>query len=191
MVAVAAETTALDDATRSLSAVAPTWVSALDSGEADSARKALSAFVALLSHARTGNGDQALLQVETQLWVREVTHLIRLVDNVAAFRWYDDNPGADIDRFLAAVFCRHCGRGGWGAALAGAASNQLDDRVKKAWKLSLANSDRFRAFLHAAGEADATPEKVAWLDPVTLEVLWKRPDHHEECVPVLTTDQPT
>ncbi|MGI8309342.1 DEAD/DEAH box helicase [Saccharopolyspora hattusasensis] len=188
VVAAAAEPTTFDHALRSLGAVAPTWVSALDGGEADSARRALSTFVALLSHARTGNGDQALLQVETQLWVREVTHLIRSVDNVPTFLWYDDNPGAEMDRFLAAVFCRHCGRGGWGAALAGAAGNQLDDRVKKAWKLSVAKSDRFRAFLHAAGEADATPEKVAWLDPVTLEVLWKQPDHHEECVPVVTTE---
>ncbi|MGW0894355.1 DEAD/DEAH box helicase [Saccharopolyspora sp. NPDC002578] len=175
----------VDDVLRSLTTVAPTWANSLETEDAQRARIGLAAFIALLSHARTGTSSP-LLHVETQLWVREVTHLVRTLTSVPTFQWYDDHPGAHEETVLSAVYCRHCGRGGWGAALAGPTGGQLDDRIPNAWKMSAVRSDRFRVYLHAPGEADADENSVAWLDPATLEVRGRR--HPEETLlPVVTT----
>ena len=84
---------------------------------------ALSRFVWLLSYARRGHGPNArpLLSVEVQLWVREVSRVLRLVSEQPSFRWRDSAaatqdeqespppPGAE----LPAVYCRRCGMSGW------------------------------------------------------------------------------
>ncbi len=82
--------------------------------------KAVVLFLALLSWARRPGGTP-LLTIEAQLWVREVSRLLRAVDLTPAFRWSDDPgtgalyPGAAPDhrQFAPAVYCRACGRTGW------------------------------------------------------------------------------
>ncbi len=100
--------------------------------------RALGRFLWLLSLARRRQGDRLrpLFSVEVQLWVREVSRLLRTVDTAPGFRWLDSaaidadapdqiastdelDPDAafPVDELvtaeLPAVYCRRCGMAGW------------------------------------------------------------------------------
>ncbi|MGI5324453.1 DEAD/DEAH box helicase [Actinomadura nitritigenes] len=90
------------------------------------ASMALARFIALISEARDPDSDdpeRPFLLVETHLWVRAVSRLLRLVDDVAAFAWMGEMPVLEADSnfdpygktLLPAIYCRHCGRSGWAA----------------------------------------------------------------------------
>src|SRR4051812_39187509 len=78
------------------------------------ARTAVCAYLALLSHARDDNG-RALLTVDVQLWLREVSRVLRRLDVAPRFEWFEGHNQLQ-GHALAALYCRHCGRSGWGAA---------------------------------------------------------------------------
>ncbi|OHV34839.1 DEAD/DEAH box helicase [Pseudofrankia sp. EUN1h] len=147
------------------------------------------ALLGLLSAARAdaargdaaGDAGRRLLGVDAQLWIREVTRVDRRVGAVPAFRWSDDGAHADAELFLPALYCRHCGRSGWGAlrSVLGRSVEVSDASIRKA---SRAGDQRFRAFLHAPGEAasladdDAAPvEGLLWLDVASLQLLGTPP----------------
>ncbi|MFI1309970.1 DEAD/DEAH box helicase [Streptomyces albidoflavus] len=99
------------------------------------AAEALARFVALISVARDpgapGGRDRPLLLVETHLWVRSLSRVLRFVAPEPVFSWTDADraastsvaPAARADRDhavaragrLPSVYCRHCGRSGWSA----------------------------------------------------------------------------
>ncbi|HEU5026824.1 MAG TPA: DEAD/DEAH box helicase [Spirillospora sp.] len=100
------------------------WGTAIRLSPAQAAA-ALARFVALLSEARDpDDADRPFLHVETHLWVRSVTRLLRAVGPRPGFGWYGEAPppldtestvtGAGRE-LLPAVYCRHCGRSGWAA----------------------------------------------------------------------------
>lgn len=163
--------------------VAPGWANARDG----SAERALGEFLALLSRARAGGG-RPLLQVEIQLWVREVSRVDRATTTVPEFRWDLDGPRTDVDqRYLPAVYCRHCGRSGWGSARRSRES-ELETRTHTIRQQSVRKSGRFRALIHAPGEEQAEDlAPLSWLDPITLELTAQRPGAERECLPVLVT----
>lgn len=116
------------------------------------AEEFLSHVIALLSHIRARHGREALT-VETHLWIREMSRVDAAVDTVPRFRWSDDGIDQSNDMFLPAVYCRHCGRSGWGAVLAPTGMDlELDD--SKIREARLANNPRFRTLISAAAEAD-------------------------------------
>ncbi|WP_433472783.1 DEAD/DEAH box helicase [Spirillospora sp. CA-142024] len=89
------------------------------------AATALARFVALLSEARDpDDASRPFLHVETHLWVRSVTRLLRAVGPRPGFAWFGEAPPPmDAETTLTgggretlpAVYCRHCGRSGWAA----------------------------------------------------------------------------
>ncbi|WP_021594076.1 DEAD/DEAH box helicase [Actinomadura welshii] len=89
------------------------------------AATALARFVALLSEARDPeDAGRPFLHIETHLWVRSVTRLLRAVGPRPGFAWYGEAPPPlDAEttvtgggrEMLPAVYCRHCGRSGWAA----------------------------------------------------------------------------
>ncbi|GAA4241776.1 DEAD/DEAH box helicase [Actinomadura meridiana] len=88
------------------------------------AAAALARFVALLSEARhPDDADRPFLHIETHLWVRSVTRLLRAVGPRPGFGWYGEAPPLDTEttvtgggrEMLPTVYCRHCGRSGWAA----------------------------------------------------------------------------
>ncbi|WP_045879109.1 DEAD/DEAH box helicase [Pseudofrankia sp. DC12] len=142
------------------------------------------ALLGLLSAARAdavGVAGRRLLGVDAQLWVREVTRVDRRVAAVPAFRWSDDGAHADPELYLPALYCRHCGRSGWGAlrSVLGRNIEASDASIRKAAR---AADQRFRALLHAPGEAatlandDAAPvEGLLWLDLASLQLVGRPP----------------
>ncbi len=160
--------------------VAPRWV-----GQREEAERAISAFLALLSYARSG--ERPLLQVDLQLWVREISRVDRQVAPVPEFRWGMDGPRTDVDdRYLPAIYCRHCGRSGWGAARR-SRDVVIESRTQHIRQQSVRKTGRFRALIHAPGEQRAEDlQPLHWLDPITLELVSQKPAN-DDCLPVLET----
>lgn len=107
---------------------------------------------AMLSHVRAGTG-RAALGVDVHLWIRELSRVDRVVRAATDYRWSDDGTSAEDDElFLPAVYCRHCGRSGWGARLAptGSALDVTDEAIRAD---HAAGASRFRALISAPAEA--------------------------------------
>lgn len=153
--------------------------------------------VALLSHIRVEAG-RAALGVDVHLWIRELSRVDRAVRASAAYRWSDDGAAADeSELYLPAVFCRHCGRSGWGARLAptGSALDVTDEAIRAD---HAAGAARFRALISAPAEAHVAEsvEGLRWFHLDHRELLHTAPDAEDpdlvngRVLPVLTLAGP-
>jgi DEAD/DEAH box helicase domain-containing protein len=75
----------------------------------------LQSFLALVAHARVNEDGmmRPFLTCQVQLWVREISRLMREVNTEPRFFWRDDVPLSSERRGLPAYFCRECGHTGW------------------------------------------------------------------------------
>lgn len=138
----------------------------------------LTHLLAAISHVRAVCGDAGLaaLNVDLHLWVREVTRLDRAASSAVRYLWSDDGAlelddvedAHDGERRPAypAIYCRNCGRSGWGVSLA-ATGSDLDTDQTMTRRLHVTKEGRFRALLHAQAEDD----RVAQGDGVEVEEL--------------------
>lgn len=149
----------------------PAGLSATESYQARAGRRAvfMTAILGALSHIRYLCG-RAALSVDVHLWMRALTRIDRLADQTVRFTWADDGllevPETD-DPFgvngrpqFPAIYCRHCGRSGWGAQLAPTGTDlAVDDADIRRDHAS--GEGRFRALLFAPAEAalDADPAR--------------------------------
>lgn len=123
----------------------------------EDAAEFLSHVIALYSHVRAQT-DRSALSVETHLWVRELSRIEAAIDMTHTYRWGDDGVVEDDEEeatriYLPAIFCRHCGKNGWGAMMA-PTETELDldpDRIRMA---SLKNDSAFRPLMYAFNEAE-------------------------------------
>lgn len=168
--------------------------------------KALAWFVALISvsrNARTDAAGQAKLTpdgvplttevfaVEVQVWVREVSRLLRRIDPAPRFRWLD-GPTTDTDAELPSVYCRVCGRSGWAAAASekpappGCAGALLHRKAGPAYQAALSRSDAFRTML----AADPREADVRWLSAETGQLHLADDEGHTRMA-VIVMEDPT
>lgn len=143
----------------------------------------LSHFISLLSHVRAIQG-RAALSVEVHMWIRELSRIDRLVHGDSKFRWSDDGIQQDDELYQPALYCRHCGRSGWGVMLGPTGSDlDLDDSKIRLNKMT--GNGRFRALMYAPNEADKvelhsadTPdvEGLRWFDAKNRQILAEAPD---------------
>ncbi|MGO2096761.1 MAG: DEAD/DEAH box helicase, partial [Candidatus Microbacterium stercoravium] len=138
-------------------------------------RTFLTRVFAMLSHVRARVG-RAALSIDLNLWVRELTRIDRAASPIVRFSWSDDGPSDGLlddgaAAMFPAIYCRHCGRSGWGVELAPTGADlSADDESIRRNHASRETRSRFRALLHAPGEAESaeagTPVTgLAWLDP--------------------------
>ena len=131
--------------------------------------------------------DRDMPSTETHLWIRELSRIDRDVSTATHFRWSDDGTvlGQTTDDgtepevvALPAVYCRRCGRSGWGVQLA-STGNNLSENNDSIRRTHAAHDGRFRALLSApregasavdTGEATAS---LRWFDTVNRCL-----DHH-------------
>jgi ATP-dependent helicase YprA (DUF1998 family) len=134
----------------------------LDPRAAEAARVFLLYLAAALSHVRATVGRDAAT-VDLHLWVRELTRIDRVAASTAKYLWGDDGAlmvAESHDPFgwegrpaFPAVYCRHCGRSGWGVGLAPTGTDlDADDTAIR--RNHAAREGRFRALLYAPLEAD-------------------------------------
>lgn len=122
----------------------------------------ISNVVSALSHVRAIAGRDAL-SVDLHLWVRELTRIDRIATGSPSFLWGDDGEVELTDQTDAfdargsdsfpAVYCRHCGRSGWGVSLA-PVGYDLDSNDETIRTKHAAREGRFRALMYAPNEAD-------------------------------------
>src|SRR5699024_8539324 len=116
------------------------------------------ALLAVLSHerAREAAPRNSFPNLEAHLWLREITRVDRAVTTAPAFRW-SDALEEDEDLALPAIYCRHCGRSGWGATTR-AVGDDLDLRPDTIRKDAAERTGRFRALLLDVTTTDEDPE---------------------------------
>jgi replicative superfamily II helicase len=172
---------------------APSW-GAVAQQDLPRVEEALARYLALLSVARRANPDggkpSPLFAVEVQIWVREVSRLLRMVAAESRFRWFDSaasEPEQDIEEVeperhvpeLPAAYCRHCGRAGWMAFVSELDGSLVFDPTL-IYRASAQQPARVRALLRASpAELDARH-----LDPATRRL---QPQAGEGTIPVLAT----
>ncbi|MDF2467662.1 MAG: box helicase [Rhodococcus erythropolis] len=132
---------------------------------------------AMLSHVRAEAG-RAALGVDVHLWIRELSRVDRAVRAATEYRWSDDGALADdSELYLPAVYCRHCGRSGWGARLAptGTALDVTDEAIRAD---HAAGASRFRALISAPAEAQVSGgvDGLRWFHLDHRELLDTTPD---------------
>nr|WP_227993825.1 DEAD/DEAH box helicase [Pseudactinotalea sp. HY160] len=158
----------------------------------------LGAVFSVLSHLRATCGRGAP-SVDVHLWVRELSRIDRTIGGEGAlFRWGDDGVPAGsedaVTHAFPALYCRHCGRSGWGVLLAGTGTS-LDPTDATIRREHLGRNDRFRALLHAPGEVAAAERgrplaNLRWLDATERRLSIDPPERAAIeaglAVPVLT-----
>jgi len=141
-----------------------------NSSKPSEVQEALLKFLALLSVARIDDGQGNLLplvNVQVQLWVRELTRMIRQVGEEPEFAWWADGP-EDSGTYLPAAHCRVCGRSGW-VANSTELGESMSGEAVAVWRSSARASTRSktRTMLLATGGED----NVKHLDIETLELM--------------------
>ncbi|MEV4705736.1 DEAD/DEAH box helicase [Actinoplanes sp. NPDC049316] len=149
--------------------------------EPEQAEALLSQVLAMLGHVRKVVGRDAM-SVDVHLWVRELTRIDRAAAATARFRWSDDGPAVAGDEAeearpsFPAIFCRHCGRSGWGIGLAPVGDSLApdDEGIRRQ---HAAREGRFRPLLYAPAEAaarsgdEAPDEGLVWFAVRSRELL--------------------
>ncbi|MEV3961192.1 hypothetical protein AB0M34_09880 [Nocardia sp. NPDC050193] len=132
---------------------------------------------AALSHLRAEIGRSAL-NVDVHLWIRELSRIDRELSASTRFRWADDGDteGGDTE-YASALFCRHCGRSGWGVRLP-PTGYALDPDQSSVRAQHLSNSARIRALISAPVEAQLEPPvpDLRWLRIEDREIGDEPPD---------------
>ncbi|MGH3164576.1 MAG: hypothetical protein ACRDN0_01620, partial [Trebonia sp.] len=137
----------------------------------------LTHLAAALSHVRVACG-RAALSADLHLWVRELTRIDRVASSTARYLWSDDGELAGVpdlgtteleQRSFPAIYCRHCGRSGWGVGLAPVGST-LDTDDTGIRRNKAAREGRFRALLYAPNEAEHAPPPGAPAAPDGVSV---------------------
>ena len=154
----------------------------------DAVGVALAKYVQLLSVARRQGWKpegHPLFSIEVQLWIREVSRVLRSVERDASFRWRDsaapdDDDDAAASPFeLPATFCRNCGHSGWMAVQSEMGDTYLTT-VSSIYEASLKNSPTQRVLLRCS---ENDPE-AQWYDPAQRRIVT---DQSEWTVPVHVT----
>lgn len=144
------------------------------------------ALLAALSHVRAQSARNALPNIEAHLWVREVSRVDRSTSPVPSFAWSDDRSTADGSH-LPAIYCRFCGRSGWGVALSGTDTLIVDPRRIR--EENVRRSGRFRALISAPGlhtQQDSERSQLRYLDPEHRRLDLEPPaDDDVDSLPVL------
>ncbi|MGY1709132.1 DEAD/DEAH box helicase [Geodermatophilus sp. SYSU D00758] len=169
-------------------------------------RECVVALLAAFSHVRSEVGRDAA-SVDLHLWVRELTRIDRTASGTPRYHWSDDGDLESLDieeatsteqgPALPALFCRHCGRSGWGVILAPTGSD-LDTDDLTIRRRRFQRDQRFRPLIHAPAEGDwaqmpdAPPvEGLMWFAVRERRLLATLPDDELELrsgrvLPVLT-----
>jgi DEAD/DEAH box helicase domain-containing protein len=131
------------------------------------------------------NSGQALLSIQVQLWIRELSGIVRDIAPEPAFRWRQPGPTRDNDGTLSLPLwhCRECGGSGW---LARKPDNreEFNPDASKIFEAYF-SGDKNIWFLNtdveehrAVEEYQATEFRRGWLDPKTLTWRDKEAEGH-------------
>jgi len=138
------------------------------------------------SQRKVGSRVMPLLQVQVQLWIREVRRLLRVVGDEHGFVWGDEHPENGERPALPMYYCRECGHSGWLTQWAKfGLSDELVVDYSKVAQASLSRSEDvlyLHQDQHAAGDDDS-PLLQRFFDTKTRR-LEAKSDGEAHLVPV-------
>jgi len=74
----------------------------------------INSLLALISEAKVGTGKKfPFLYLQIQIWIRELSGVLRLLGDEPKFTWKDSVGGRYDPKSLPSYFCRECGSSGW------------------------------------------------------------------------------
>ncbi|WP_032399100.1 DEAD/DEAH box helicase [Rhodococcoides fascians] len=132
-------------------------------------QEALLKFLALMSVAKVRDergSVRPMINIQVQLWVRELTRMLRSLSLEPEFDWWHDGMPED-GKYLPAAHCRVCGRSGW-VANTTELGDSLGEEPVSIWRDSarMGSRSKTRALL-LAGESEPG---VRFLNPETMEL---------------------
>ncbi len=189
LTAVGTRSRSWTDALQAIVAFAPNWGRSLSLGDGAGVEHALTQYLHLLSVARREQGgtSRPLFTIEVQLWIREVTRLLRTVDPDPSFRWRDSAVELDEEELAAgrhelpAAFCRRCGMSGW-MAIQQETTDTLNVNSQAIYQASMSRSPLARTLLR--GHPDDSD--IRWYSPSRRRLIDDF-DDGDDLVPVLVT----
>jgi len=114
----------------------------------------IDSFLALVAYARSNADGRVapLLTLQVQLWIREMTRLMRAVGPKPDFFWRDDHPEQSDRLGLPAYICRECGHSGW-VAFRHDGDKHLTDDVERIYRAYFDRS-QFMCYVHPGTRPD-------------------------------------
>jgi len=125
----------------------------------------ISSILALIAEAktRTPAGDEYLelpfLYLQVQLWVRELSGVLRRFSPEPEFTWRDKQAVTSEGKALPAYFCRECGASGW-LAVKHDNRNQFEDEVNDVYSKYFSNHKNI-FFVNTATDGHKPVEEYA------------------------------
>ncbi len=160
------------------------WDTQFEGFSAEDRHRTLQSFLALVSYAkrRVGEKDEPFLACQVQLWVREMSRLVRAVVAQPAFFWRDETPLGSPPKGLPAVYCRECGHTGW-VGFMRQQDNAVTDDHRVIYPEYFERGRNVRYFFPGAGPGSQAQQ---YLDPETLALGSDKnhPGSQSEGVPV-------
>ena len=94
----------------------------------------------LISEAKIKEGEKEfpLLYVQVQLWIRELSGILRLFQEEPVFSWKDSVTKDDKVKALPPYFCRECGTSGW-ATVKHDNRNNIEDDISDTYQKYFGN----------------------------------------------------
>jgi len=147
------------------------WDAGFAALDGEAQRALLQSFLALIAHAQVPAGDDTrpFLTCQVQLWVREMSRLMREVGAAPQFFWRDDVPLHSRRRGLPAYFCRDCGHTGW-LALQREGDDVLTDDHKKIYDAYFDHSKNIR-YLYPIAPAHQPAQPALLIDRLCPKCL--------------------
>ena len=132
---------------------------------------ALARFVALLSEARNPDDvTRPFLHIETHLWIRPLSRLLRVISPNPRFGWFGE-PSPETEttmggfprESLPAVYCRHCGRSGWAALSPEKDPQELNQDPAKIYRAAVSSKRLVRPLIAATARGGhRLRDRPAW-----------------------------
>src|SRR5262249_41459956 len=91
------------------------WDTQFEGFSAEDRHRTMQSFLAMVCHAkrRVGELEEPFLACQVQLWIREMSRLVRTVSAQPGYFWRDETPHSGPIKGLPAVYCQECGHTGW------------------------------------------------------------------------------
>lgn len=145
----------------------------------------LTGFLSLINRAKqlVGEREEPFLHCVVQIWVREMSRLMRRIAKHPEFFWRDDVPVSDSKKGLPAIYCSGCGATGWLTT-----KREQDPRVSDNHRsIYEAYFDQSRSVRYLFQGEEKRGEGAQWyIDPVTLNL---EDDAKSTGVPILNPEE--
>ena len=160
------------------------WDTQFEGFSAEDRHRTLQSFLAMICQAkrRVGERNEPFLACQVQLWIREMSRMVRAVAAKAAFFWRDDSPYSGPLKGLPAVYCRECGHTGW-LGFMRQQDHAVTDNLRVIYPEYFDRGKNIR-YLFAGSEPGSVVQQ--YLDPETLALGTEKqhPGSQTEGVPV-------